>query len=246
MKRVIVLLIAMFILVLTSCSQAPPAPAQIPETVPTHVPIPEPAPAPTPVPMPELILSNSASDSKVAELEAEIRRLQSENQQLVVENQRLNNELITATARLQNIQSIVISSSYENTLYNLNDIQTKADELAYFSEGLPNLPTPPSGLTVSRINDAIQKARKLREILYALPPPPPLAPSWWRDLDDMKNAFINMTEWMEDLRDIPEFLASSENLEELRSRLESYLRQVQNTTSNAEGTLGQIRDALSP
>ncbi len=77
------------------------------------------------------------------------------------------------------------------------------------------------------------------------PPPPPLAPSWWRDLD-VKNTLLDMTKWMEDLRDIPQFLESSENLEELRSRMEDYLGQVQNTASDAGGMLEQVRDVASP
>ena len=133
-----------------------------------------------------------------------------------------------------------------NTLGDLNDTEAKANELAYFAEGLPHLPPPPPGFTVARINDAILKAQKLREILHLLPPPPPLAPSWWRDLDDMKNVFVDMTVWMEDLRDIPQFLESSGNFEELRSRIEGYLGQVQNTVSDAEGTLELLRDAVSP
>lgn len=245
MKRVIALLIAMFLLVLTSCSQAsPPAPAPMP--IQTPAPDPTPAPAPASVPMPTPVLTNSESDSRIAELEAEIRRLKAENQQLAVENQQLNNKVLMVTAELQNIQNIVISSNYGSTLNNLNDIQTKANELAYFADGLPNLPPPPPGLTVARIDDAIQKARKLREILQTLPSPPPLAPSWWRDLDELKNAFVDMTEWMEDLRNVPQFLKSSESLEELRSRVEGYLSQVQSTASNAKGTLEQIRDVASP
>lgn len=147
---------------------------------------------------------------------------------------------------LQNIRDIVNSSSYANTLGNLNDVRSKANELAYFAQGLPHLPSLPPALTVSKINDAIIKARKLREILQVLPPPPPLAPSWWKDLDDMKNAFLELTEWIEDLRDIPAFLESSESLEELRARVESYLGHVQNTTSDAEYTLEQIKNAVSP
>jgi hypothetical protein len=127
-----------------------------------------------------------------------------------------------------------------------NDINTKSNELAYFAEGLPHLPPILPGLTVARINDAILKASRLREILLKLPPPPPLAPGWWEDLDDLKNAFIEMTQWMENLQDLPAFLESSGSLEELRSRVQGYLGQVQNTSSNAVGTLEKIRDIASP
>ena len=154
--------------------------------------------------------------------------------------------MVKVTAVLQNLQSLVNSSSYTNTLSDLNDVQSKASELAYFAEGLPDLPPLPPGLTVTRINDAIQKARSLRDILKILPPPPPLAPSWWRDLDDMKTAFIDMTQWMENLRDLPKFLATTGTLDELRSRIEGYLGDVQNTASDAGGMLEQVRDVASP
>jgi hypothetical protein len=273
MKKVIIGLIAILLLVSISCSVAPsPELTPIPPSEP--VPTPTPKATPTPVPMPTPVFTNSESDSSVAELEAEIRQLESENQRLILENQQfssdlaamtamteqleldnqriktenqqLTSELVTVTSVLQNVQSMAYSTSYANTLGGLNDVQAKASELAYFAGGLPHLPPLPPGITVARINDAIIKARKLRDILQVLPPPPPLAPSWWWELDDMKNAFIDMTEWMEDLRNIPEFLESSESLDELRSRVEGYLDQVQNTVSDAEGTLEQIRDAASP
>jgi hypothetical protein len=62
----------------------------------------------------------------------------------------------------------------------------------------------------------------------------------------MKNAFTDLTEWMENLRDVPEFLESSQSLEELRFRIEGYLDQVRNTASDVGVTLEQIRDAASP
>ena len=183
------------------------------------------APALTPVTTPE-------SASTIAELEAKITQLEAENQQL--------------NAVLQDIYSLVTSSSYTNTLTKLNEVQNKSSELAYFAEGLPDLPPLPLGITVSQINNAIEKAQYLRQILKVLPPPPPLlAPSWWTDLDNMKNEFITMTEWMEDLRDLPEFLSSAESLEDLRSQYETYLSDVQSTTSDAGSLLQQVRDTAS-
>lgn len=191
--------------------------------------------APTPTPL----LTGSESDTRIGELEAKIRQLEAENQ-------RLSSELAIATAVLQNIRSIVNSSSYINTLSELNDVQRKANELANFAQGLPHLPPLPPGITVANINDAILKARRLREILQMLPPPPPLAPSWWKDLDDLKTAFIDMTQWMENLQDLPAFLESSGSLEELRSRVQDHLGQVRNTSSSAEGMMGQVRDVATP
>ena len=185
MKKVIVYLLIVLLLFSFSCSVAPSY-----------------APAQTPVPMPTPMLANSESDSRVGELEVKIRLLEAENQ-------RLTSELAIVTAMLQNIQDIVNSSSYTDTISSLNGVKGKASEISFFAEGLPDLPSLPPGLTVEAIDDAVQKAQKLREILKALPPPPPLAPSWWEDLDDMKTAFINMTEWMESLRELPQFLATS-------------------------------------
>ena len=235
-----------------ACASGPvPAPAPAPAPAPT--PMPTPVPTPTPVPMPTPVLTNSESDSRVAELEAKIRqleaenqRLRSENEQLRTESEQLSSDLAKVNSVLRNLHSLATSSSYTNTISTLDDVQTKASELAYFAEGLPDLSPLPPGLTVTRINDAIQKARSLRDILKILPPPPPLAPSWWRDLDDMKTAFIDMTQWMENLQDLPGFLESAESLEELRSRVEGYLGHVQNTSSDAKDMLEKVRDAASP
>lgn len=173
-------------------------------------------------------------------------RIRSQIRLLEAENQRLTSELAIVTAALQNTRGIVNSSIYTNTLSGLNDVKGKASEITFFAEGLPDLPSLPPGLTVEAIDDAVQKAKKLREILKTLPPPPPLAPSWWEDLDDMKTAFINMTEWMESLRELPQFLSTSGSLDELRSRVEGYLVDIQNTVSDAEGVMEQVRDVATP
>ena len=98
---------------------------------------------------------------------------------------------------------------------------------------------------MSQINDAVNKARVLRGILKVLPPPPPLAPSWWVELDYGKQAFVEMTTWMENLQDLPTFLAAAGSREDLRSRVEGYMGDVQNSTSGAKGLLEQVRGATS-
>lgn len=82
-----------------------------------------------------------------------------------------------------------------------------------------------------------------------MPPPfwPPLVPFPQElvELDNMRQTFIDMTEWMGNLEDLPEFLESAESLEELRSRIEVYLRDSENASSDAQGLLEQVRDAVS-
>ena len=203
--------------------------------------------------MPTPVLTNSESDSRVAELEAKIRQLEAENQRLLTENRHLASDLAEITSMLQNLQSLVTSSSYTNTLGKLTGVQNKTSDLAYFAEGLPDLPPLPPGLTFSQINDAINDARYLRTILANLPPLPP--PGWppflpfpqeLRELDNARQTFVSMTEWMENLQDLPEFLASAESLEDLRFRLEGYLRDVDTTASDAKGVLEEVREAVSP
>jgi len=216
-------------------------------------PAPAPTPIPTPVPMPTPVLTNSESDSRVAELEAKIRQLEAENQRFRSENEQLSSDLAKVNSVLRNLYSLATSSSYTNTISTLNDVQTKASELAYFVEGLPYLPPMPVELDFSQINDAIIDARDLRRILRdlpALPPPgwPPFLPFPQElvELDKMRQTFIGMTEWMENLQDLPGFLESAESLEKLRSRVEGYLGYVQNTSSDAMDMLEKVRDAASP
>ena len=278
MKKVIVGLIAILLLVSISCS---PAPSPAPALAPAPAPAPMPRPTPTPVPMPTPVLTNSESDSRVAELEAKIRQLEFENQRLVTENrqlssdltamttkirqlesesqrlktenQELNSELVKVTVVVQNLQSLVNSSSYTNTIGALNDVQAKANELAYFAEGLPDLPPLPPGLTVSEINQAINKALTVRRVIRDLPSLPP--PGWpffipfppeLLELERQRQIFLEVTEFMENLHDLPEFLATAGSLEDLRSRIEGYLGDVQNTAPDAGGILEQVRDVASP
>jgi len=247
MKKVIVSLLIVLLLFSFSCSVAPPpAPVPTPKPVPVPAPAPAPAPASTPVPMPTPIFTNSESDSRVGELEVKIRLLEAENQ-------RLTSELAIVTAALQNIRGIVNSSSYINTINGLNDVKGKASELAYFAEGLPDLPPLPPGLTVSEINQAINKALTVRRVIRDLPSLPP--PGWpffipfppeLLELERQRQIFLEVTEFMENLHDLPEFLATAGSLEDLRSRIEGYLGDVQNTASGAGGILEQVRDAASP
>jgi len=250
MKKVIVGLIAILLLVSISCS---PAPSPAPALAPAPAPAPMPRPTPTPVPMPTPVLTNSGSDSRVTELEAKIRQLEFENQRLVTENQELNSELVKVTVVVQNLQSLVSSSSYTNTIGALNDVQAKANELAYFAEGLPDLPPLPPGLTVSEINQAINKALTVRRVIRDLPSLPPSGwpffipfPPELLELERQRQIFLEVTEFMENLHDLPELLATAGSLEDLRSRIEGYLGDVQNTASDAGGILEQVRDVASP
>ena len=241
---VIVVVLVMCLLVPVSCARPAPAPA--------------PAPAPTPVPMPSPVLTNSESSSQIAELEAKIRQFDSDNQRLlaenrqfdsdnqrlVTENRQLSSDLVKVTNQLEGIQSLVTSSSYAQTINSLSDVQSKTNDLVSFASGLPDLPPLPPGLTVSQINDAIDKAVFLRGILKKLPPPPPLiAPPVWYELDNMKGEFIRMTIWMEDLEDLPDFLNKATNLKDLRSRIQSYIQTVSKTASDTSGILEEVRNA---
>jgi len=174
--------------------------------------------------------TNSESASEIADLKAENSRLKTENQQL--------------KQQLQNIRNLVTSPSYTNTISKLTEIQSESSDLAAFVYGLPDLPPLPEGITPSEINDAIETALSLRAVLKALPPPPlPFGP--WQDLDDIKKEVIDMTYWMEDLEDLPDFLAEAESLEDLKSRVEGYLQDTENTASDASGILEEVKTAAS-
>ena len=247
---VIVVVLVMCLLVPVSCAKEAPAPAPAPR--------PAPAPITAPVPMPSPVFTNSESASRIAELEAKIRQFDSDNQRLlaenrqfdsdnqrlVTENRQLSSDLVKVTNQLEGIQSLVTSSSYAQTINSLSDVQSKTNDLVSFASGLPDLPPLPPGLTVSQINDAIDKAVFLRGILKKLPPPPPLiAPPVWYELDNMKGEFIRMTIWMEDLEDLPDFLNKATNLKDLRSRIQSYIQTVSKTASDTSGILEEVRNA---
>lgn len=199
--------------------------------------------------------TNSESASGIAELEDEVKRLEADKEQLVAEkgqleadnqqlqdqNTQLSADLVEVTGDLREIESLVTSQSYTNTMNNLTEIQSESSDLAAFVYSLPDLPPLPPGLTVSQINDAIEQAIALREILKLLPPPPPLAPTFWTDLDNLKTEFIDMTYWMENLRDLPEFLRNAESLEDLKLNVEGYLRDTENTASDAKSMLEEVR-----
>ena len=182
--------------------------------------------------------TNSESTSQIAELEARIRELEAENQRLLRENQELKSDLVKIASMLESVQSEI-----PDILIMITEIQNDSSDLAAFLEGLPNLPTLPVGLTVSQINDAMDKAQLLRTILKSLPPPPPgaslYAPEWY-ELDEMKNEFIRMTEWMEGLEELPEFLNIAGDLDDLRYQEIAHLQNIYATMDNIKSILEEI------
>lgn len=205
---------------------------------------PPPAPATTPVPMPTPVPMNSESASTTRELEAKIRQLETENQRLLTENRQLNSDLETIANQLDVIQSLVSSSSYANMLSQLTEIQHDTSDLGAFVHGLPDLPPLPPGLTPGKIEEMIGMAQELYWIIYHLPPLPPFPPEL-AELERQRQTFLEVFEFVGDLNDLPNFLSSAESLEDLRFQYETYLSDVQNTTSNAGSLMQQVRDTAS-
>ena len=205
------------------------------------------APSPTSSPKPTngvtiepTASNNSGSASQIAELEAKIRQLEAENQRLLAENQQLNSDLAEITSTLQDIQSQI-----PHILIMVTEIQNDTSDFSTFLRGLPSLPIPPAGLTISQIDDAIDKAVFLRGILKNLPPPPPLiAPPEWYELDEMKDEFIRMTEWMEDLEELPEFLNIAGGLDDLRYQEIDHLQNINTAMDDVKRILEEVRDAI--
>ena len=187
-------------------------------------------------------LTNSESASQIAELEAKIRELEAEKQRLLAENQQLSSDLGEMTSTLQDIESQV-----PHILITVTEIQNDTSDFAAYLQGLPSLPTPPLGLTVGQIDDAINKAVFLRGILENLPPPPPLiAPPEWYELDEMKDEFIRMTEWMEDLEELPEFLNIAGDLDDLRYQEIAHMQNINTAMDDVKRILEEVRDAVGP
>jgi len=259
------LLLLIAVLLVTGCAPKPaPLPAQSPSPAPAPVPMPTPI-TPGPVPMPTPVSNGSES---CAEIEAKVRQLETENQQLKAENlelrsrvaalttenqrfeaenQQLNNDIAGLTSVLQNVRSVVISSSYTSTLGELSKILNNTSQLSTFITGLPHLPPLPAALSFADINNAVMDARTLRQLLAGLPDLPP--PGWppflpfpaaLLELDSQRQTFIAMTEWMDNLQDLPTFLQSAQNLEQFRRNIEGYLQDVQSTTSIANDILQQL------
>ncbi len=235
-KLAIIISLILAIVVLGGCiTLEPPA-------APTSAPEPALAPSPTSAPVqPPVVIStpsNPDPDLRIAELEAKVRQLETENQQRLAENRQL-------ISKLTKIQNLVDSAAYRQTLINLTGIQSNTSSLIRFVQGLPDLPALPPGLTVGQIDKVINDVQDLREILKFLPPPPPFAPKEWIELDDMKKELIDMTEWMEDLRNLPEFLTAAESLNDIKSRIEAYLADVDNAISETRTVLEEVRNTTS-
>ncbi|MBA7559804.1 hypothetical protein ES708_01419 [subsurface metagenome] len=196
------------------------------------------SPASMPAPAPP-ILTNSESDSRVAELEAKIRQLESDNQRLLEENRQLSSDLVEITSVLESVQSEI-----PDILIMVTEIQNDSSDFAALLESLPDLPTPPPGLDdISKINDAIDKALFLRGILERLPAPPPFAPPEWYALDKMKDELIEMTKWMKDLEQVPEFLNIAGDLDDLRYQEIAHLQNINAAMDDIKSILEEIRDA---
>lgn len=196
--------------------------------------------------------TNSELELRVRDLEATISQLQTDNQRLLAENTQLRSDLSEVTSTLQKLYGLVTSSTYMSMLSNLSLVESNTSQLVPWVYGLPYLPALPPGLSVSQINNAINNARNLRQIianLPKLPPPgwPPFVPFPQQliDLENARQTFISLTTWMENLQDLPTFLNTAGSLEDLRSRIEGYLADVQSATSGAKRLLEQVRDATS-
>jgi len=106
----------------------------------------------------------------------------------------------------------------------LSGVESDTSQLAAFVNGLPHLPPLPVALDMADINKALTDAQNLRSLLAGLPKLPPPAwppflpfPSGLLELDRKRQTIIDMTKWMDNLQDLPAFLQSARDLEELRS-----------------------------
>jgi len=61
----------------------------------------------------------------------------------------------------------------------------------------------------------------------------------------MRLTFISMTEWMENLKDLPDFLRVAGDFDDLRSDMIGYLRDVATTASNTKSVLEEVRNTVS-
>lgn len=243
--RVLIWVVVTSSIVLAGCGGAPayvPPPTSSTPSVPT----PSPTPAPTPTPPDQQL------ELRVRELEALVRQLQTDNGRLLTENTQLRSDLSKVTNALQNLYNLTTSSTYASTLSNLSMVQSNTNQLIPWVRGLPHLPPLSPEITVGEIGDAVNKARYLRQIIANLPKLPP--PGWppfipfpqpLIDLENGRQTFVSLTNWMENLQDLPNFIKTATTLEDLRSRIEGYMGDVQNTTSGAKGLLEQVRDAAN-
>jgi Skp family chaperone for outer membrane proteins len=210
------------------------------------------------------VLTDSESASRISELENENKQLEAEKQQLELENQQLeinNNQLedenrqLKAESQSFDTENQQLSSENRNLQNSLTEVRSKlesvqrelptisglhkdAQDFAGFLEGLPELPSPPPGFDdINKINDVVNKAVFLRELLERLPSPPPFAPAEWVELDEMKDEFIEMTEWMEDLEDLPEFLRIAGDLDDLRFQEIEHLDNIADTMERIKNIL---------
>lgn len=245
MKQISLSILVIGILLLSACG----APTTTPETeTPSAPETVQPAPATSSDGSVTIKPTNSESASRIAELEAKIRQLESDNQRLLTENQELRSNLVEITSMLENVQSEI-----PDILIMITEIQNDSSVLAAFLEDLPDLPPPPPGLTITQINNAIEKARDLRELLRDLPDLPPSGwpffipfPEQLLALDEMKQTFITMTEWMEDLEELPEFLNMAGDLDDLRYQEIAHLENINATMDNIKSILEELRIKATP
>jgi len=54
-----------------------------------------------------------------------------------------------------------------------------------------------------------------------------------------------MTNWMDNLQDLPDFLAKAESLDDLKSNIEGYLQDTKSTASAASSILRQVKSAAN-
>lgn len=142
--------------------------------------------------------------------------------------------------RLADFRQVTQSEEYSQVLGQLDEQQRNARDIERFLNGLPRLPSFPSGLTAGDVDKAVQTAKAVRPLISALPPLPPFTPEL-AALEQSRQLFLTLTPFVEKLASLPDFLKSADGFEGVKARLIKHTGDVQTTSSQAKDLLETIK-----
>jgi len=89
-------------------------------------------------------------------------------------------------------------------------------------------------------------AGELYSLIYNLPPLPsfPPPPPGVREIEEARQTLLEVFEFVGELPNLPDLLSGAQSLDELRSRINTYFSDVQNTTSSAGNLMQEVKDVV--
>ncbi len=161
--------------------------------------------------------------------------------------QRLKTLSEKPNVRLTEFQSLCSSSDYQTLATRISQVNGTNSQLVTLVKSLPTLPSTIANIPVNKVEDAVNKAKKVNAILRSLPDLTPylsLLPPDVATLEALRQSTVKLTDIVAKLPDLPKFISGSTKLEDVRAKTQNYLGEVQSATSHDSAIMQQVNQIV--